>query len=167
MFFEGMIKGLSVTFGHFVDSYRKRTGIDKNGQRSEEFSSSGLFTVQYPEEKLPMYPRFRGALMHLRDEETGDPNCTACNMCIRACPQDCLIVDGEGRGKERRATHFEYILSDCIFCRLCVEACNFDAIEMSPEYELATTEKVVVWDFEKLLEVGDKYDVHHTGEAWE
>jgi formate hydrogenlyase subunit 6/NADH:ubiquinone oxidoreductase subunit I len=48
-----------------------------------------------------------------------------------------------------------------------VEACPFDAIEMSPEYELASYEKILVWDLEKLLSVGDKYDVHKTGEAWE
>ena len=166
MFFQGLVKGLSVTFKHFVQSYQVHTGIKKNGERPEEYSLGGLFTVQYPEEKLPMYPRFRGALMHLRDPETGKHNCTACGLCVKACPQGCLQVEGEGKGRERRATSFRYELSDCIFCRLCVEACNFNAIEMSHEYELATYDKRIVWDLEKLLSVGDQYDIHETGRDW-
>jgi NADH-quinone oxidoreductase subunit I len=166
MFFEGLVKGLSVTIKHFVGSYLGHTGIGEQGERPDDFSLYGLFTVQYPEEKLPMYPRFRGALMHLRDAETGEPNCTGCGLCVRACPQNCLEVERAGKGKERRAAAYRYTLSDCIFCRLCVETCNFDAIEMSHEYELATEEKVIVWDLDQLLALGDEYDVHESGKVW-
>lgn len=157
MYFQGLAKGLSVTLKHFIQSYTGKTGI-KDGERITEPSLGGMFTVEYPDEKLPMYPRFRGALMHLRDPETGEANCTACGMCITACPQDCLTVEGDGgKGKDRRAAAFTYGLSECIFCGLCVEACNFDAIEMGPDYELASSSRNIVWDFERLLAQGDKY----------
>jgi formate hydrogenlyase subunit 6/NADH:ubiquinone oxidoreductase subunit I len=58
-------------------------------------------------------------------------------------------------------------LARCIFCRLCVESCNFNAIELSHEYELATYSRDMVWDLEKLLALGDQYGVHETGKAWE
>ncbi|RLD03400.1 MAG: NADH-quinone oxidoreductase subunit I [Chloroflexota bacterium] len=162
MFFQGMVKGLSVTLKHFIQSYTGNTGI-REGVRIEDPTLGGMFTVQYPEEKLPMYPRFRGALMHLRDPETGMHNCTACGACVQACPQDCLTVEGdEGKGKERRAATFTYELSRCIFCGLCVEACNFDAIEMSPDYELASGTGNIVWDLDRLLAQGDKYAVRES-----
>ncbi|MEA3349413.1 MAG: NADH-quinone oxidoreductase subunit I [Chloroflexota bacterium] len=164
MIIRGMLKGLSVTLKHFVQTYMGHTGI-RDGERPDP-TLGGLFTVQYPEEKLPMQPRFRGALMHLRDAESGKLNCTACGLCVRACPQGCIEVEGKGKGKERRASTFTYTLSRCIFCRLCVEACNFDAIEMSHEYELATYTKDTVWDLDKLLALGDQYDVHESGKDW-
>lgn len=163
MYFQGMIKGLSVTLKHFIQSYTGKTGIH-DGVRIEEPSLGGLFTTQYPEEKLPMYPRFRGALMHLRDPKTGMHNCTACGTCVRVCPQECLIVEGDdGKGKDRRAAIFAYQLSHCIFCGLCVEACNFDAIELGPNYELASHERNIVWDLDRLLAEGDRYTSHQLG----
>ena len=165
MFIRGMVKGLSVTLKHFFQSYMGHTGI-RDGKRPDP-TLGGFFTVQYPEEKLPMFPRFRGALMHLRDPETGEPNCTACGLCIRACPQQCIETEGEGKGKERKVTAFRYDVARCIFCRLCVESCNFNAIELSHEYELATYSRDMVWDLEKLLALGDQYGVHETGKEWE
>lgn len=164
MFGLGIVKGLWTTGKHFVQSYLEHTGI-RGGTRPDP-KLGGLFTVQYPEEKLPMFPRFRGALMHLRDAETGEPNCTACGICIRSCPQDCIEVEGEGKGKERRVTAFTYDVTRCIFCRLCVESCPFDAIEMSHEYELASYSREMVWELEKLLALGDKYDIHESGKDW-
>ncbi len=159
MYFQGIAKGLSVTLKHFFQSYTGKTGI-KEGERNTDPSLGGMFTVEYPEERLPMYPRFRGALMHLRDSETGELNCTACGACVRDCPQDCLTVEGDdAKGKERRAATFTYELSRCIFCGLCVEACNFSAIEMGPDYELASHSRNIVWDLERLLAQGDKYAV--------
>ena len=114
-----------------------------------------------------MFPRFRGALMQLRDAETGEPKCTACGLCVRACPNNVLEVEGEGKGKARRATAFSYKLSRCLFCRLCVEACTFKAIEMSHEYELASYSSDLVWDLDKMLALGDKYGVHEAGKDWE
>jgi NADH-quinone oxidoreductase subunit I len=164
MFGLGIVKGLWTTGKHFVLSYLEHAGI-RGGTRPDP-ELVGLFTVQYPEEKLPMFPRFRGALMHLRDAETGEPKCTACGLCVRACPNDVIEVEGEGKGRDRRVTAYRYNLSRCLFCRLCVEACTFGAIEMSHEYELSSYLREMVWDLEKLLAIGDKYGIHEAGKDW-
>ena len=114
-----------------------------------------------------MFPRFRGALMHLRNAETGELNCTGCGLCERACPHGVISgIESEGKGKEKRATAYHYDLGRCIFCRLCVESCNFNAIEMSHEYELSRYTKDFVLGLDDLLKIGDRYGVHKTGEAW-
>jgi NADH-quinone oxidoreductase subunit I len=113
-----------------------------------------------------MFPRFRGALMHLRDAETGEPKCTACGLCVRACPNNVIEVEGEGKGRDRKVTAYHYNLARCLFCRLCVEACTFSAIEMSHEYELSSYSPDLVWDLQKLLAIGDKYGVHEAGKDW-
>jgi len=86
---------------------------------------------------------------------------------VRACPNNVLEVEGEGKGRERKVTAFCYNLARCLFCRLCVEACTFSAIEMSHEYELASYSPEMVWDLEKMLAIGDKYGVHESGKDWE
>jgi NADH-quinone oxidoreductase subunit I len=164
MFGLGIVKGLWTTGKHFVQSYLGHTGFQE-GTRPDP-TLEGLFTVQYPEERLPMFPRFRGALMHLRDAETGEPKCTACGLCVRACPNNVIEVEGEGKGRDRKVTAYHYNLARCLFCRLCVEACTFSAIEMSHEYELASYSPDLVWDLEKLLAIGDKYGVHEAGKDW-
>ena len=113
-----------------------------------------------------MFPRFRGPLMHLRDPETGQLRCTACGMCVRACPHGCITVEGEGKGKDRRATVYTYDVGRCIFCRQCVEACPFNAIELSREYELACYNKDTIWDLPRLLALGDRSGVTETGQYW-
>lgn len=170
---RGMVKGLLVTIGHMIDTYRrgpkrfpKRYLSDGTMERLRP-DTRGLTTVQYPFERLEMFPRFRGVLAHLRDPETGKYRCTACMACERACPHGVIAIEAEGKGKERTLTSYKYDLGRCIFCRLCVEACPFDAIEMSREYEWACTEdEKHVLELEDLLEIGDRSGIEHTGEAW-
>jgi len=87
-------------------------------------------TVQYPfKEKLAYFPRFRGRMIHLRDQDTGRLRCTACQACVKACPANVITVVGDDKkGKERRAQSYEWNQPRCMFCNFCVEACPFDAI---------------------------------------
>jgi formate hydrogenlyase subunit 6/NADH:ubiquinone oxidoreductase subunit I len=172
MYGVGILKGLWVTLKHIAGTYVK--DVKKFPRRyapggvleRTEYDLYGIFTCQYPEERYEMFPRFRGALMQLRDAETGEPNCTACSLCERACPHGVISMEVEGKGKERVLKSYTYDVGRCVFCRLCVESCRFDAIEMSHEYELSRYSNEFVLDMDDLLALGDKYGVHKTGEAW-
>ena len=170
----GVLKGLWVTLRHFWGTiFTDLRKFPRRYIRPGELhptraapSLTGTFSIQYPEEKVPMFPRFRGPLMHLRDPQTGQPRCTACGLCVRACPHGCITVEGEGKGKERRASVYTYDLGRCIFCRQCVEACTFNAIELSREYELACYKKETVWNLDQLLAVGDRSGQTDSGVHW-
>jgi NADH-quinone oxidoreductase subunit I len=104
----------------------------------------GPFTIQYPEEKTPVYPRFRGRHKLHRFEDTGLEKCVGCSLCAAACPADCIRVvaaenDPQARvsAGERYAEVYEINLSRCIFCGYCEVACPFDAITMGHEYEIS------------------------------
>ena len=125
-----------------------------------------MLTLQYPFERYEMYPRFRGALVHLKDKETGQYRCTACLACQRACPHGVISIETEGKGKERRLVSYTWDMGRCIFCRLCVEACPFDAIEMSQMYEFTSTTRDEILDLDDLLELGEKSGIEHKDEAW-
>ena len=104
----------------------------------------GPKTFQYPEEKVPVYPRFRGRHKLHRFEDTGLEKCVGCSLCAAACPADCIrVVAAENTPEnrvsagERYAAVYEINLSRCIFCGYCEVACPFDAITMGHEYEIA------------------------------
>jgi len=101
-------------------------------------------TIQYPEEKTPVFPRFRGRHRLHRFDDTGLEKCVGCSLCAAACPADCIRVvaaenDPEDRvsAGERYAAVYEINLSRCIFCGYCEVACPFDAITMGHDYELS------------------------------
>ena len=101
-------------------------------------------TIQYPEEKTPVYPRFRGRHKLHRFEDTGLEKCVGCSLCAAACPADCIrVVAAENdpadrvSAGERYAAVYEINLARCIFCGYCEVACPFDAITMGHEYEMA------------------------------
>ena len=101
-------------------------------------------TIQYPEEKTPVYPRFRGRHLLHRFEDTGLEKCVGCSLCAAACPAQCIRVvaaenDPENRvsAGERYAAVYEINLARCIFCGYCELACPFDAITMGHDYEMA------------------------------
>jgi NADH-quinone oxidoreductase subunit I len=100
--------------------------------------------VSYPEEKIPVYPRFRGRHKLHRFEDTGLEKCVGCSLCAAACPADCIRVvaaentpDNRVSAGERYAAVYEINLSRCIFCGYCEVACPFDAITMGNDYEMS------------------------------
>jgi NADH-quinone oxidoreductase subunit I len=104
----------------------------------------GVTTVSYPEEKVPVYPRFRGRHKLHRFEDSGLEKCVGCSLCAAACPADCIrVVAAENTPEnrvsagERYAAVYEINLSRCIFCGYCEIACPFDAITMGHDYELS------------------------------
>ena len=106
--------------------------------------AEGPTTVQYPEEKVPVYPRFRGRHKLHRFEDTQLEKCVGCSLCAAACPADCIrVVAAENTPEnrvsagERYAAVYEINLSRCIFCGYCEIACPFDAITMGHDYELS------------------------------
>jgi NADH-quinone oxidoreductase subunit I len=121
--FRETLRGLATTFGRFHEK---------------------PITVQYPEEKTPVYPRFRGRHKLHRFEDTGLEKCVGCSLCAAACPADCIrVVAAENTAEnrvsagERYAAVYEINLSRCIFCGYCEVACPFDAITMGHDYELS------------------------------
>jgi NADH-quinone oxidoreductase subunit I len=119
----------------------------------------GPVTVQYPEEKVPVYPRFRGRHKLHRFEDTGLEKCVGCSLCAAACPADCIrVVAAENTPEnrvsagERYAAVYEINLSQCIFCGYCEVACPFDAITMGHDYELSDHSRLdLIFTKEMLL----------------
>jgi NADH-quinone oxidoreductase subunit I len=100
-------------------------------------------TVRYPYETLKIPPRFRGHIELVRDAATGQPKCFVCKLCEKACPSDCITVEGVKPEGARRKTVTSYRLdfTKCSLCGSCVEACRDGAIRFSREYNLAGTNK--------------------------
>ncbi len=117
------------------------------------------FTVQYPEEKAPISPRFRG-LHAQRRYANGEERCIACKLCEATCPALAITIEAEPRQDgSRRTTRYDIDLFKCIFCGFCEESCPVDAIVETGIYEYHFEErKDSVMTKEKLLAVGDKYE---------
>jgi NADH-quinone oxidoreductase subunit I len=104
----------------------------------------GPTTIEYPEQKTPVYPRFRGRHKLHRFDDTGLEKCVGCSLCAAACPAECIRVvaaentpDNQVSAGERYAAVYEINMSRCIFCGYCEVACPFDAITMGNDYELS------------------------------
>ena len=93
------------------------------------------FTVQYPEEKTPQSPRFRG-VHALRRYPNGEERCIACKLCEAVCPALAITIESEQREDgTRRTTRYDIDLTKCIFCGFCEESCPVDAIVETRHYE--------------------------------
>jgi len=120
----------------------------------------GPVTVQYPEQKVPVYPRFRGKHKLNRFEDSGLEKCVGCSLCAAACPADCIRVvaaentaDHQVSAGERYAEVYEINMLRCIFCGYCEIACPFDAITMGHDFELSDyTRSDLIYTKEMLLE---------------
>jgi NADH-quinone oxidoreductase subunit I len=116
-------------------------------------------TVQFPEEKTPMSPRFRG-LHALRRYPNGEERCIACKLCEAVCPALAITIEAEPREDgSRRTTRYDIDMVKCIYCGLCQEACPVDAIVEGPNFEFATeTREELYYDKERLLANGDRWE---------
>ncbi len=129
-------------------------------------------TIQYPEEKTPVSPRFRG-LHALRRYPNGEERCIACKLCEAVCPALAISIDAEPRADgTRRTTKYEIDLFKCIYCGFCEEACPVDSIVLTDLSDFtvdARGENIIGKD--KLLAIGDHYekriaDARHQDEAY-
>jgi len=126
-------------------------------------------TINYPYEKSPLSPRFRGEHV-LRRYPNGEERCIACKLCEAVCPAQAITIeaeprvdldsDGNIRGDgSRRTTRYDIDMTKCIFCGFCQEACPVDAIVEGPNFEYATeTREELLYDKAKLLANGDKWE---------
>eukprot|EP00742_Colponemidia_sp_Colp-10_P001040 GILJ01001126.1.p1 GENE.GILJ01001126.1~~GILJ01001126.1.p1 ORF type:complete len:221 (+),score=26.67 GILJ01001126.1:47-709(+) len=117
-------------------------------------------TINYPFEKNPLSPRFRGEHA-LRRYPTGEERCIACKLCEAVCPAQAIYIEAEPRPDgSRRTTRYDIDMTKCIYCGFCQEACPVDAIVEGPNFEFSTeTREELLYDKEKLLANGDRWEV--------
>merc|ERR1719192_1294019 len=116
-------------------------------------------TLNYPFEKGPLSPRFRGEHV-LRRYATGEERCIACKLCEANCPALAITIEAEEREDgSRRTTRYDIDMTKCIFCGYCEEACPVSAIVMGPNFEYAVeSREELLYDKEKLLANGDRWE---------
>lgn len=167
MYGTGILKGLGVTFKHFVETYvedikylGKKYLKQENFQQRQQVDSRGIYTVQYPEEKIAVPERFRFIPFLVVEDETserpGHDWCTSCGICAKVCPPQCIwIVRGEDPVTKRPIPEPQAFFIDidiCMNCGYCAEFCPFDAIKMDHDYELSDYDRTEthIHDKEKL-----------------
>jgi NADH-quinone oxidoreductase subunit I len=116
-------------------------------------------TLNYPYEKGPLSPRFRGEHA-LRRYPSGEERCIACKLCEAICPAQAITIEAEERADgSRRTTRYDIDMTKCIYCGLCQEACPVDAIVEGPNFEYATeTHEELLYTKERLLANGDRWE---------
>ena len=116
-------------------------------------------TINYPYEKGPLSPRFRGEHA-LRRYPNGEERCIACKLCEAICPAQAITIEAEPRADgSRRTTRYDIDMTKCIYCGLCEEAGPVDAIVEGPNVEFATeTREELLYNKEKLLANGDRWE---------
>jgi len=117
------------------------------------------FTLEYPEEKAPVSPRFRG-LHALRRYPNGEERCIACKLCEAVCPALAITIEAEPREDgSRRTTRYDIDLFKCIYCGFCEESCPVDSIVETRIYEYHFENRgEQIMTKEKLLAIGDQYE---------
>jgi NADH-quinone oxidoreductase subunit I len=151
MYGKGILDGLKVTLRHFIMSYvedfkmgKKRYYTDEGVAHRASSDVAGIFTVQYPEEKIPVPEEFRFIPFLLYEEgENGEQKdrCTSCGICAKVCPPQCIWIvqvnDEETGRPVPEPEEFFIDIDICMNCGFCTEFCPFDAIKMDHDYELA------------------------------
>ncbi len=170
---KGILKGLGVTFMRFWNTYwddllwllsgKKRYRTPEGIAHRSSKNARGIFTVQYPEEKLPSPEEFRYVPFLVYDEGEGgkkEVRCTSCGICAKVCPPQCIWIvrtNDPATGRPIPVPAEFYIDVDiCMNCGYCAEYCPFDAIKMDHDYELASYTRNV-YSMEKLLKSADYY----------
>jgi NADH-quinone oxidoreductase subunit I len=124
-----------------------------------KYALSRKITVQYPEEKTPISPRFRG-LHALRRYPNGEERCIACKLCEAVCPAMAITIESAQREDgTRRTTRYDIDLTKCIFCGFCEESCPVDSIVETQVLEYHGEKRGdLYYTKEMLLAVGDRYE---------
>jgi NADH-quinone oxidoreductase subunit I len=133
IYFPEIIRGIGTLTGHFLRNlFFSRDPNPDILARPRGFARSDNVTLQYPEEKAPYPPGYRG-LHRLVPREDGNPRCVACYMCATACPAQCIYIEaGEVAGDPIEKYPVKFVIDElrCVVCGFCVEACPKDAIRM-------------------------------------
>lgn len=185
----GVVRGMTITMGRvvktFLGDFRHlgRRYDAKELARRQSAQGGGIFTVQYPEEKLPVPENFRFVPFLVYEPKVGDDGrplvnpetnrelvgyerCTACGICAKVCPPQCIWIvratTPEGKPKPQ-AAEFTIDIDVCMNCGYCAEYCPFDAIKMDHEYQLANYERHVshIYDLQMLMKSTTYYSQIH------
>jgi len=151
---EMMIQSISRFFSTFL-LFELLKGMAVTGR----YLFARKITVQYPEEKAPMSPRFRG-LHALRRYPNGEERCIACKLCEAVCPAMAITIESEQRKDgTRRTTRYDIDLTKCIFCGFCEESCPVDSIVETRIYEYHGEKRGdLIYTKPMLLAIGDAYE---------
>ncbi len=164
MYGLGIIKGLTTTLRHFFETYlddlrwlgKGRYGTPQGIQHRSSKNVRGLFTIQYPEEKIPVPEEFRYIPFLVYEESANgeqQDRCTSCGICAKVCPPQCIWIvrtTDPATGRPVPAPAEFYIDIDiCMNCGLCAEYCPFDAIKMDHDYEIASYDRRQAHIFDK------------------
>lgn len=135
------------------------TELFKGLMLTGKYALSSKITLQYPEEKTPQSPRFRG-LHALRRYENGEERCIACKLCEAVCPAMAITIESQQREDgSRRTTRYDIDLTKCIFCGFCEESCPVDSIVETHILEYHGEKRGdLYFTKEMLLAVGDQYE---------
>jgi len=162
----GIFRGLWTTFRHLIMTYVEDLRKGKRGYYTDEgiemrrnTGVEGIFTIQYPEEKLPVPEEFRYLPFLVYEEgENGDKDlrCTSCGICAKVCPPQCIWIvrtnDPETNKPIPQPAEFYIDVDICMSCGFCAEYCPFDAIKMDHDYEIASYDRIRehIYDIKKL-----------------
>ncbi|MBV7339705.1 4Fe-4S binding protein [Chloroflexi bacterium TSY] len=156
MYGTGLLKGLGITLKHAMDTFRDDSKeTPSRYEKSQELAGNrrimeqpidqeGLLTIQYPEERRLLPERFRYIPMLIWDTKKNEDKCTACGICAKVCPPQCIWIvrDSDENGRPvARPAEFYIDAAVCMSCSFCTEFCPFDAIKMNHDYELAVFDR--------------------------
>jgi len=166
MYGSGIWKSLVVTFNRIAQTYlddlrfgKKRYYTDEGIAHRMSKDVRGIFTIQYPEEKVPVPEAFRFVPFLVYDfDEDGDKKfrCTSCGICSKVCPPQCIWIERSTNPKTGRPVpdpaEFYVDIDLCMNCGLCSEFCPFNAIKMDHDYEISVFDRLSnnIYDKEKL-----------------
>lgn len=151
----GIVKGLGVTIKRFIDTYLedvkwlgKRYYTEDGIEQRMSSDTKGVFTIQYPDEKMPVPEEFRYIPFLLYEEgEDGEikERCTSCGICAKVCPPQCIWIERTSDPETGRPVpepkEFYIDVDICMNCGFCAEYCPFDAIKMDHDYELSVYDR--------------------------
>lgn len=173
MYGKGILKGLSVTWKRFWDTYtediswmargKKRYNTEEGIRHRSSKDTKGIFTVQYPEEQLIQPEEFRFVPFLVYDEGADgkqEIRCTSCGICAKVCPPQCIWIVRTNDPSTGRPvpvpTDFHIDMDICMNCGFCAEYCPFDAIKMDHDFGIASYHRNV-YNLEKLLKPASYY----------